>query len=155
MLESILFILGEKDDHRSQKKSLLCGIDDSSVLLALVLWHQGVEPRVVSVEHVFELMKSFKSIEYRHVDVKENERDRVKGLVPDAIIDIDVAQQNFKRFEDVLAIICSYQSIIDTQIDEIPLERLNVDELVVGVNYLSRLTVIAQEAMLIEDSQEF
>ena len=66
------------------------------MLLALDLWNQGVESCVVSAVHLFELLKSVKAIKYRHVDVKENERDRVQGLVPDAIIDIDVAQQNFK-----------------------------------------------------------
>ena len=95
----------------------------------------------MSVEHVFELPKSFKSIEYRHVDVKEYESNRVKGLVSAAVVDMDAAQQTLNIFNYILAIVCGCQLICDFQIVEASLKHLNVYKLVVGVNDLSRLAI--------------
>ena len=77
MLESILFILGEKDYHGSKNQGLFVRLDDSSVLLALHLGDQRVQPRVVSIEHFLELLQSVKAIQNGHVDVEENEGYRL------------------------------------------------------------------------------
>ena len=64
------------------------------IALTLNLRQEGVEPCVVSFEHFFELLESFKAIEYRHVDVKEGQRDWVERLVAYAIVNIDAIQLN-------------------------------------------------------------
>ena len=108
----------------------------------------------MSVEHCLELLQGVEAIQNWHVYVQENERNWVQRFVTGAIIDIDVAEQDFKRFNDVLAIICGYELIGDSQVDEISLERLNVYELIVCVDDPTRLAIIIQQAMPIEGSQE-
>ena len=84
------------------------------MLLALHLRQHGVQPCVVSFEHLFQLLQSVEAIEYGHVNVEEHERNRLQGLVASTIIDIDAAQHGLKRFNDVLAVIRCHQPICDS-----------------------------------------